>query len=206
VWTARFDVQATLPDAIVSVPVEQRRLLLRRLLIERFDLKTHVETRQVPVYALKVAREGALGPDLRASQLDCDRWQASRIAGVDFVDRSSPPSRAGEPTDANGQSWCTRTAEFQQGSITRRYAGGIGSIIRLIQSSADRLIVDQTGLEGSFEWTLTYLPATFEQVFRGSTSPGLFTAIREQLGLVLDARTAPAEVRIVDSVSMPEPN
>ena len=55
----RFDVNARAP---VDTPRAEQRLMLRTLLANRFNLRTHAESRQVPVYALTVAREARLGP------------------------------------------------------------------------------------------------------------------------------------------------
>jgi uncharacterized protein (TIGR03435 family) len=73
----------------------------------------------------------------------------------------------------------------------------------------DRPVVDRTGLQGRFDFTLTWTPD--ESQFRGmgvqvpppppdAKLPGLFTAIQEQLGLKLDSTNAPAEVIVIDSV------
>jgi uncharacterized protein (TIGR03435 family) len=73
----------------------------------------------------------------------------------------------------------------------------------------DRPVVDRTGLQGRFDFTLNWTPD--ESQFRGmgvqvpppppdAKLPGLFTAIQEQLGLKLDSTNAPAEVIIIDRV------
>jgi uncharacterized protein (TIGR03435 family) len=76
----------------------------------------------------------------------------------------------------------------------------------------DRPVVDQTGITGRYDFTLTWTPD--ESQFRGlgvrvppppenATAPSLFTAMQEQLGLRLDATRAPAEVLIIDRVEKP---
>ena len=73
----------------------------------------------------------------------------------------------------------------------------------------DRPVIDRTGLQGRFDFTLVWTPD--ESQFRGmgvqvpppppdAKLPGLFTAIQEQLGLKLDSTNAPAEVIVIDSV------
>jgi uncharacterized protein (TIGR03435 family) len=85
-----------------------------------------------------------------------------------------------------------------------------------MQSSVlDRPIVDRTGLQGRFDFTLEWTPD--ESQFRGfgvqvpppppdAKLPGLFTAIQEQLGLRLDSVNAPVEVIVIDSVEKPSEN
>jgi uncharacterized protein (TIGR03435 family) len=52
----------------------QMRLMLRNLLADHFKLKLHTETRDLPLYALVLAkREGRIGPNLRRSESDCSQ-------------------------------------------------------------------------------------------------------------------------------------
>jgi uncharacterized protein (TIGR03435 family) len=80
----------------------------------------------------------------------------------------------------------------------------------------DRPVVDQTGLEGRYDFTLNWTPD--ETQFGGlgvkvppppdnaSAPPGLFTAIQEQLGLKLDATRAAVGVFVIDRVEKPSEN
>ena len=77
-------------------------------------------------------------------------------------------------------------------------------------------MVDQTNLQGRFDFTLTWTPD--ESQFAGmgarvppptgdpAAPPGLFTAIQEQLGLRLESTKAPAEVLVIDRVDKPSEN
>jgi uncharacterized protein (TIGR03435 family) len=77
----------------------------------------------------------------------------------------------------------------------------------------DRPVLDQTGIEGRYDFTLTWAPLGTE--FGGGVPPpqptdnpppGLFTAIQEQLGLKLDAVKAPADVMVIDKAEKPSAN
>ncbi len=80
----------------------------------------------------------------------------------------------------------------------------------------DRPVVDQTGLEGRFDFTLTWTPDETQFGGRGgqlpppadpaNAPPGLFTAIQEQLGLKLDAAKAPVDVVVIDRLEKPTAN
>jgi uncharacterized protein (TIGR03435 family) len=80
----------------------------------------------------------------------------------------------------------------------------------------DRPVVDKTGLQGRYDFTLTWTPD--ETQFTGfgvripppSTDPNappvLFTAIQEQLGLKFESQRAPVEVLVIDRVDKPSEN
>jgi uncharacterized protein (TIGR03435 family) len=77
----------------------------------------------------------------------------------------------------------------------------------------DRPVLDQTGITGRYDFTLTWAPLGTE--FGGGLGPpspsdnpppGLFTAIQEQLGLKLDAVRAPTPVMAIDKVEKPSAN
>jgi uncharacterized protein (TIGR03435 family) len=53
--------------------------LVDRLLADRFELRTHREKREPPIYALVMARkDGALGPQMVRSTIDCEQWNAEK--------------------------------------------------------------------------------------------------------------------------------
>lgn len=66
-------------------------------------------------------------------------------------------------------------------------------------------VVNQTGIDGIFDMTLTWTP-TGETPAGGGAPPDLPTAIREQLGLRLQSRKAPVEVLVVDRAERPTAN
>jgi uncharacterized protein (TIGR03435 family) len=186
----RFDVQARIPDDKSG----QQRAMLRTLLAERFKLRVHREKRDLPVYALTVARSGQLGPGLRSSTVDC---------AVFFAERSKNPSLQ-PPPGTDGRPLCVSANDFSTpGSMGLRSAGEIKSLARMLQAFVDRPIQDEAGLKGSFEWKLTFgmTPNATD-----SGAPTIFTAVQEQLGLKLEARIAPFEVLVIDSVEMPSEN
>ena len=66
----KFDITARTADA--NAKLDQMRVMLQGLLADRFKLKAHIETREVPIYALIVARDnGRLGPKMKASTDTC---------------------------------------------------------------------------------------------------------------------------------------
>jgi uncharacterized protein (TIGR03435 family) len=65
------------------------------------------------------------------------------------------------------------------------------------------MVLDKTGLE-PFTFELRWQPDTAEPLT--DSPPSLFTAIREQLGLRLEAQRAPVDSIIVTRVERPTPN
>jgi uncharacterized protein (TIGR03435 family) len=74
-----------------------------------------------------------------------------------------------------------------------------------MQFFLDRPVVDRTGLEGRWDFELTWTPDE-TRVTDPNAPPGLFTAVQEQLGLKLEPVKAPADVLVVDAVEKPSAN
>jgi bla regulator protein blaR1 len=173
--------------------------MLRSLLADRFRLSVHNETRELPVYALTMARtDGRLGSQLKQSTVDC---QAARGAG-----RGGPPTGAGTPP-------CSMRvapgALFLSGFPLSQLATALSNFVR-------RTVVDSTGLAGTFDVELHWTP---EQMPQGTApsgapplpppdpnGPSIFTAVQEQLGLKLEASKVPQEVLVIDHVELPTPD
>jgi uncharacterized protein (TIGR03435 family) len=88
---------------------------------------------------------------------------------------------------------------------------------RVMQTAVlDRPVVDRTGIQGRYDFTLTWTPDDSQFRSMGvrvpppsndaNAPPGLFTAIQEQLGLKLESTDAPVEVIVIDRVEKPSAN
>jgi uncharacterized protein (TIGR03435 family) len=82
-----------------------------------------------------------------------------------------------------------------------RGVGSMADFARRIQDALGRPVVDDTGLEGRFEWSTRYRPEHHE-----IDAPLLVDAVRQDLGLRIVPRTGPYEVMVIDSVSAPTEN
>ena len=115
-----------------------------------------------------------------------------------------------------------------------RFHGGRGELIgqglptatlvRLLSENIlNRGVLDNTGLTGSYDFTLQWTIADESQgpMFKGagddqqgtgstspldSSGPSLFTAIQEQLGLKLESQKGPGGVLVIDHVEKPSEN
>ena len=187
----RFDIQGKIPD---GAPPGQQYTMLRALLAERFKLRARKEMRPVPVYALRVARPGRLGSGLRPSTADCIEYRRERF--------KNPAAQ--EPRGSDGQPSCNTPPFPQNGVMTLRNAGPIAQLITDIQGRLDRPLVDETGLSATFAWVLSWESTPGAAGGLGPAS--VFTALRDQLGLMLEPDTRPLEVLVIDSIEMPTEN
>jgi uncharacterized protein (TIGR03435 family) len=179
----RFDVTAT---AGLRASGDTVREMLRGLLRDRFGLVVHAETREMPIYVLKIARaDGTLGPNLRRSSTDCSGRPSNVVAGrVQCGILVSP-----------GQT----TASLRGGGVT------IANFVRLFGDFLDRPLNDATGLDGVFDFEFQFsvgLPAATTP----DDLPPVSTAIHEQMGLKLDAQKGRADVWVIDAASQPTAN
>jgi uncharacterized protein (TIGR03435 family) len=185
-WKDRdhFDVEA----ASSANPTQPQMLaMLRALLADRFKLRAHTETRPLPVYELLVARsDGRLGPVL------------TRVA-----DACPPPAQPGAPPAAAGAAPTIRCSFTVQDGMLK----GMGTLASIAAELivAGRHTVDRTALAGVYSIDLRWSPDNVAGL-PAEAPPEIVTAVREQLGLRLQAATAPTEVLVIDSAERPDEN
>jgi uncharacterized protein (TIGR03435 family) len=182
---------------------DQVRLMLQMLLEERFKLKVRRETREVPVYALVVGKNG---PKLPTAEGEC-------VAGVLNGLPPRLPARGKVPSlPCDGFSVRpNQGVETLYGLNVSMSAMARGPLSQMLE----RPVVDKTGLAGRYFVELEWTPVESRpQVEAGnpgqsapdSSGPDIFMAIQEQLGLKLEPAKAPVEVIVIDHVERPEAN
>jgi len=188
----RWEIDAR---AAVSVSPENMRVLVQRLLVDRFRLAADLEQRDLSVFLVQFANgDGELGPRLRQSGLDCT--SAGRTGGEQAVDGNGFPLCAAMTV--------RQTPTYR--SVTIR-GTPLPLILRRLEVSVQQPLVDRTGLKGNFDVDeLTYSPAQPSVTADLSDAPSLRTAFREQLGLSLEAARAPLDVLVIKSVERPTVN
>jgi bla regulator protein BlaR1 len=179
----------------------QVQLMIRALLTERFKLVVHNETKDLPIYALILARsDRRLGPELKKSDTDCAALAAARRGGP-----PPPPPGPGQPMPC-GIRMGMGTLVMGGASLSQ-FASSLGM-------SAGRIVIDKTGLTGPFDLNLTWTPDQMAQRPPGApdlppidpNGPSIFTAVQEQLGLKLDSQRGLVEVLVIDKAELPTPN
>jgi uncharacterized protein (TIGR03435 family) len=203
----KYDIDAKEPDGfseeLAKLPMDQRRekmgLLLQSLLADRFQLKVSHGTKELPVYALVVGKNGP-------------KIQVAKPGGTYPSGFKGPDGR---PIGGAGM------MRVGPGELTGQ---GV-PLAFLVQQLAQRLgrnVLDQTGLKGNYDFTLKWTPdQSSAAMFQGPPSggpgpdsapppdpsgPSIFTAVQEQLGLKLESTKGPVEILIIDHVEPPSEN
>lgn len=174
----KFDIEGT-SDGEGVPSLDQWRIMLRKMLADRFHLVFHTEKRELSVYALTVAKGG---PKMTKS------LNQEALAGLGLRGLGSVVGRGANMGNFRN---------FMQGYVM------------------DRPVVDQTGLQGRFDFQLDWTPDDFQFPGLGvkvppagenTQHPDLYTAIQQQMGLKLEAVKAQADVMVVDRIEKPSEN
>jgi uncharacterized protein (TIGR03435 family) len=197
-----YDIEAKVDTSEVSelskLSGDERMIMFQKLLADRFKLALHRETKELPVYALVIAKNG---PKLKEAKPG-DTY-ANGLKGLD-----------GKPAGHAGMMMWGRDRLTGQ-VIT------IASMVPPLSQQLGRTVQDRTGLTGNYDIELHWTPDNAAGSIMGpprdraasdsgaaaeSPEPSFFTAIQEQLGLKLESRKAPVGVLVIDHAETPAAN
>jgi bla regulator protein blaR1 len=188
-----FDVSFT-PDKPESFPkpgeataqnmetmMGRQRQRLQAILRDRFGVKLRMETRELPVYALSLAKSGS---------------------------KLKPPA---DGTKGPGMMMNGRTGELTGTAANMRM------LTNILSNIMKQPVVDNTGIEGTFDLKLQFKPEGFATKGEGPPpgdappvadleGPSIFTALTEQLGLKLESKKGPVTVYVVEKAERPSEN
>ncbi len=201
----RLQVDAKLP---AGAKREQVPEMMQALLADRFGMKAHRETKELPVYAIAVAKGGLR---IKESPPDPDADSAGAAAPVNVTGSGG---RGGVSINLGGGSYYVfANNKFEAKKLTMAVLAD--SLTRYM----DRPVVDMTGLTGKYDLTLQltqqdYLGMLVRSAvgvgvsvspealryMEGASDESLFSAM-DALGLNLEPRKAPLELLVVDQVS-----
>jgi uncharacterized protein (TIGR03435 family) len=159
----RYDIFANAPGAATD---DEMRPMLQALLLERFQMKVHRETREMAAYLLLPGK------------------------GAAKVKESAADSQPG-------------LASNKEVGVTFRHFG-ISRLTFLLTRRMDHPVLDQTGLNGIYDYTLD-LSGLSE--FSGPPNPdpngmSIFASIQQDLGLKLELRKQqPIDVLVIDAAN-----
>jgi uncharacterized protein (TIGR03435 family) len=175
--------------------------MLQALLEDRFKLKIHRETKEIPVYNLVVAKggfklqpmqDGSCAPIDAFKRRDPNEPRATKLAGCGAVRYGLP--RGEKPA----------FVEYH-GMTLDEMAGYLVTVV-------DRPVINKTGIAGTFHFHVEFAPDGTIPKFAPKVpddppgGPSFFTAIQEQIGLKLEPGKGPGEFLVIDSVERPSEN
>jgi uncharacterized protein (TIGR03435 family) len=190
VETDRFNVQAKAGAGSHAVTVRELQLMTQVMLEDRFQLRTHRDMRELPVYDLVASKSGI---------------KLNRAAD------QTPPAVDGDPLTLDPAALPRGKVKqigrpSPSGAITLIIVGSAVTmtvVINLLQQYLDRPIVDSSGAAGLYDVRLEFALPQSQAAPDDATGVSLFTAVQEQLGLKLDAVKKPIEVLVIDHAEHP---
>ena len=185
----KWDIEATIAEesipAFHAMPFEKQKELLQQVLADRCNFAAHPGEKEVPVFALTIAKSGL----------------KMRLAPPE--ETTSPPNPA-----APSIGW---DLSQSRGKISAHHLPIEGLIYALSKADLSRQIIDRTGLKGKYdiqlEWTPDDSPEQDQEADNSKMPPpSIFTALEEQLGLKLEATHALVPAIIVTHIEKPSAN
>jgi len=202
--TERYAIQTKSPADVSPAAMS---VMILNLLKDRFQLATHVETREQPISHLVLARgDRRLGPALTPTFAACQAIIAER---VEAVRRGGPPSLPDPNTTCGSGRLLPGLVAFSGRSIAQ--------FVPTLADLTGRPVIDRTGLTGVYDLTLKFafegrmpgvmgplgVPPGAQPPAADPDVPALSVALQEQLGLRLDAARGPVEVVVIDRIEKP---
>ncbi|WP_263350147.1 TIGR03435 family protein [Acidicapsa acidisoli] len=178
--TDKFDITAQ-PDAPGRPNDTQWKAMLQKLLADRFQLTFHHDKKELPIYALEVAKSG--------SKLTKSQGDPNGLPSMFFRGLGNLPAANATMQDFAGllQSAVLDKPVVDQTGLTGRFD----------------FTLNWTPDESQFVGLGVKVPPPSD---KPDAPPGLFTAVQEQLGLKLEATKAPVDVIVIDKVEKPSAN
>lgn len=197
----RYDIVAKVPQGATKRDLMS---MLQSLLIERFQLETHHEQKELPVFALVVSKNG---PKMKEVAWELGSSQTSGGS------RGAPASQF--PPDGFPKLPAGMTEGFAvwgaaSGSLRMTYKSQTtADLVENLSNFVSRPVVDATDLNAKYDFTLEFAPENMRRA--GSLSPAtgdvptdqgvtVFEALQSQLGLKLEPSKAPVDILVVDRV------
>ena len=178
-----FDISAKLLDAdpatVDKMSEDQHRALLLALLVERFGLKYHAETKEMATYDLLPAKKGL---------------------------KLTPAADSGDKTQ-RVYAMCSGCFAWGHNSVTGHDIP-LATLTRMLSSQLERTVNDRTGYSGKIDIQLKWAPdlGTKPATEEDAALPPLPQALEEQLGLHLAASRGPVKLYVIEHLDKPADN
>jgi uncharacterized protein (TIGR03435 family) len=203
-WTAseNYDIQARVDDSVIEelkkLTPEQlrsaRQQMLQSLLADRFKLKVHRETKELPVFWLVIARNGFKLRESKPDETDANGRTGMYISGSSGAVRGqlvSMPALAQFLYRQLDRTVLDKTGLSGKYNFTLKWTPNLNQVQSQLelQESLGGAPNGQSGIPAS-----------------DSVGPDLYTAIQQQLGLKLESGKGPVAVIVIDHVERPSGN
>jgi len=207
--TEKFDIVAKLPD---GAPRDQVREMLQALLLDRFQMKTHHESKDFSVYAVVVGKGGLKMKESPADPADPPA-DGDKKPDNGAVNVSVSGGRGGVVANyGNGSFFTLGNNRIDAQKMQMSY------VADMLARFEDRPVLDFTELKGKYDFTLTFteedyhammiraaissgmaLPPEAIQAMQNASGDSLFSAL-QAVGLKLEPRKAPLDVLVIDHI------
>jgi uncharacterized protein (TIGR03435 family) len=178
--TLRFDITAKAPEGATK---EQIQSMMQNLLATRFKMSVHRDSKELPVYALVVAKNGP-----KIKPVSAESPGEEELAGM-----KANEGKDGFPVLSLQAPALIVETRSGRGRISAKVVP-ITRLADVLWGETGRPVFDVTGLTGNYSFVVYFAP-------EGSTDasePSIFAALQEQLGLRLEARKGPVELLVID--------
>jgi uncharacterized protein (TIGR03435 family) len=176
-----YDIDARAPAAATE---DEVRLMFQSLLADRFKLKVHRETKQIAGYEL-VSDKGK-------AKIQPSREGAMTVT-IEGKSITPPPGGCG-------------ISLWREGSHLICHAASMDKIVSSVSGQLRAPVVDSTGLTGTYDLNVHFLPDERKLDADAGPAPTLTDALREELGLRLEKGKALVEVLVIDHIEKPSQN
>jgi len=204
-WTGSqgYNIEAKIEDSLLAelqqlprnARQDQIRLMLRSLLADRFKLTLTHETKELPMFALVVAKGGP------------------KLTPTTFT----PPDPNGPKPSTPPQNGPHLMMGPGKISAVAQSMSGLADLLAREPDLGGRLVLDQTRIKGNYDFTVEFtqetpfpnapLPAGNSPTAADpNSSLSIFTAIQEQLGLKLESTKGPVEAYVIEHIEQPSEN
>jgi uncharacterized protein (TIGR03435 family) len=178
----RYDIEA---KGFATASRKEIMLMLQTLLADRFAMRAHFETREMPAFILTVAKGG---PKIKM------------LSKEDCVPFDSTMRNGGAISNRCGNNHLSRNNVWLANHIS------IPGVTGVLTSALGRPVIDRTGIKGTFDVSLQWSDDQALADGPADAPASLYTALRETLGLELKSDHGPVEVLVIDHIERPTEN
>lgn len=194
----RYSINAKAEDA--ASPETMQGPMMQALLEDRFKLKIHRETKEVPIYAMTMAKGG----------LKLKQAEDGSCTPRDLTKGPAPRLQPGQkPYCGSARLISRKGSDFRW----EMHGMSLDEFSKWLNLGLDRLVFDKTGVTGKFDFQLEFASddSTPGMPVAGAdagdaAAPSIFSALQQQLGLKLEPAKGPGEFFIIDHVERPAGN